>query len=474
MRNTKGTEGFSLVEVAIGLLIVGLIVGPMIEQYGAWKTKHVNDVTRGNAGDAQSALTKYVKNYGCYPLPAPPGLAATAAAAGKEGVRATGDCTDLTAGQLSGIPICAGSDAVVCKVACTATAGSNCATLGSVILIGDIPHATLGLPKEVVVDGYGRKYTYAVSANLTGTTGFDNGQGVVTVSDTNGKGPATAGNPPGSGPPVSDAHYVLISHGQDAAGSYTLEGVLAAPCPAVGADPVNCRYTGGTFNNGYDLFTDAYGVEYGRVPTLVAGAAHFDDFVFYTNNIYTDYWTKQAVGGSVGDIVSNNKGSNVKIKQPLSTGGPALPQAKLDVRGDLTADAIQTDMICDTSANTYAASTYTNMKCQADNINNPAVTNAFSPSVLATAPATITNLDGTPHADTGVSIHCGVWATGVPGNTGTAANPMTGIASVDEKCAGTTSVKAPTTYNITACPAGQWAYGIDVSGNRMCSTYPHP
>ena len=189
IRNKR--DGFSLIEVAIGLLIIGLIIGPMMMQYGSWKNSQKIDLSKGNEDTVKSALMQYALNKGCYPLPAIPSVNSTSVNFGQETVAraAATPCATLTAGQLAAIPACGGNDTVVCQSPCTAGAPSTTCVGGvPVILIGDVPFATLGLPKEFDIDGFGRKFTYAVSINLTQSATFNNDQGAVKVADLGGGG----------------------------------------------------------------------------------------------------------------------------------------------------------------------------------------------------------------------------------------------------------------------------------------------
>ncbi len=170
MANRNKRDGFSLIEVAIGLLIIGIIIGPMINEWGVYKKQQEYAVSTGNIATIKTALQKYVLNTGTYPAPADPGLASSNANYGKE--------TSLTLAALL-LVACAPDKTVVCK----ATGYRNTDGTGGndPVLIGDLPFATIGLPKNYAVDGYGRKFTYAVSGNLTDkyAGAFGDGNGVI-------------------------------------------------------------------------------------------------------------------------------------------------------------------------------------------------------------------------------------------------------------------------------------------------------
>src|SRR5712691_8820751 len=113
MTFTTRKQGFSLIEVAIGLLIISTIVTPMMMAYNI-NLKHSRITTStGNIGLDKAAMLRYAIRYGCYPLPAAPGVTSTNATFGQEAVPRT-SCASLTALQLTAIPVCAGNDTLMC------------------------------------------------------------------------------------------------------------------------------------------------------------------------------------------------------------------------------------------------------------------------------------------------------------------------------------------------------------------------
>lgn len=457
MKIRTKNDGFSLIEVAIALLIIGLISGPLINEYVAWKNSQLVDLTVSNDGVIRSALRKYAQINGCYPVPAPPNVNATAAGAGVESVPLGGrtGCTDLTAGQLAAIPVCTGNDLVVCQTPCLTTGGSITCTAGSpAILIGDVPFATLGLPKQYVADGFRNKFKYAVTASLTGVSTFDNDKGAVQVGDLLGH----SGTQGATLTPATNAHYAIVSHGRDGLGAFSIEGSLLGNCAAIGMDRENCN-NDGYFDNGFGVYTNPQGLaDYKRQETTPAGPSHFDDFVNYDVTLNTDIWTKS----TNSNILSNTGAGNVLVAPP-ATGGPTNPQAKVDVRGDVSADRLWTDNLCDTSGNSYTAPNYTNKPCVTPTI-NPATPNGFSTDVLTKTPNKVEDTT-TP------GIHCGAGATaGLPAGVGYA---MEGIVAANEDCADASTLDAVDTsgasYNLAPCPAGEYPYGVQ-SGALLCKT----
>lgn len=448
MKIRAKSDGFSLIETAIGLLIIGIIMAPMLDEYAAYKNSLIVDTTKGNLSIVKDALQKYATNTGWYPAPASPGLNSTNVNFGVQ--------TPLA---LAALPACAGNDTVACKTACIANAGSNCvAKANPPVLIGDVPFATLGLPKQYILDGWGRKFTYAVSSDLTtlgGAASFDDNGGVILVLDMANKGPGYIPGPPpaSTGTGEDKAHYVVLSHGKDGIGAFTLDAVNTGACAGASKDLDNCNGNG-QFNNGYGAYYDIKGIlQYNRQESVPAGATHYDDYVVYETTTLSDIWTKIVTGvaADVGDMKTRMNG-NVLIKAPASASGPANPQARVDVRGNLEADRLWTTSLCDTSANSYNSGTgvYTNVKCSPTTITSGTLgTNGFDPKILTQTPAKT--------QQTGMGIHCGM------------GKALSGIVKGDETCHSPVDVHPPPGFSTGSCTTvGKYPYGITPAGVVMC------
>jgi type II secretory pathway pseudopilin PulG len=207
--------GFTLIELAVVLMIVGLIVGGLLN---AWATQLVQqriNTTKANAETIKTALTNYVSRNNRLPCPAIAGLLPSAAAYGQEAAT-PGTCTG-SAGI--GVP-------------------PNDAARGIV------PWIALGLTSESASDAYNNRFTYQVSkgaTNLNATT-LASMQGVLTLhsdapialgvaptgNQINGCN-ATAGNNSCNGFAV----VVILSHGKNGTGATAEDGtLLAAPTSA--------------------------------------------------------------------------------------------------------------------------------------------------------------------------------------------------------------------------------------------------
>ena len=244
--------GFSLVEIAIVLVVIGLIVSGGL--LGLSPVLQANKVTQTNTqmDKIEQSLVLYVIQNGCLPCPADPRNVADATANAGRALDTTGAYTT-------------GCSAAI-ATACTNTQGL-------------VPWVNLGLAKADVLDGYGQLIDYAtatgVNYSLTRTPPSTYTAGSLRVNDY-----AAVEQTPST----SRAAYVLISHGMD--GSYAFTGFTNAataatagqkPDPNSGTRQQSNRAGGGP--GGPFTASAAY---YQDTAKSAAGAnGYFDDIVRY-------------------------------------------------------------------------------------------------------------------------------------------------------------------------------------------------
>lgn len=177
--------GFTLVEMAVVLVIVGLMLGGLLIPLSARMDQHNLGEVRGRIEEIKEAVIGYALATGQLPCPAKPNIASTSVGAG------IADCT--------------------------------------VVGNGVVPWATLGI-KEV--DPWGRRYTYRVTAYFADPI----------ASATYGTGCTPAATPAyasfalcsignldilttaGGNPLASSIPAVVVSHGKNGAGAYLTDG----------------------------------------------------------------------------------------------------------------------------------------------------------------------------------------------------------------------------------------------------------
>lgn len=200
IKKNKMEQGFSLLELAIVMVLIGLVVAPAISMYHNNRIKTDWQGTEDNIETNVDELGRFRSVFGRYPCPASRTAVPGDLNYGHE------DCTVHPFGT------CVGG---------TCTFTSN--IVGQQVLTGTIPFKTLNLQESESYDRYLNRLSYAVTLELTDGTTFDlqgGGIGIIDKSPT----PTSIIDPP------DRAHFIVISHGHNQIGGTTKAGVLSAAC----------------------------------------------------------------------------------------------------------------------------------------------------------------------------------------------------------------------------------------------------
>ena len=220
----KRQLGFTLVEMAIVMMIVGLVIGSVAQLYKQ-RIAYIQDQdTKENVrDDVTAAINNFVDTYGRYPCPASLTAARGSATYGRE---SADDCDP-------------GNNLTIAANGIETVAGLNAAR----VRIGAVPFLELNLREQDTIDGYGNRIIYAVSENLTRQTTFDPDFGQIELLDENR-------NAITDGAGVPYAHYIVFSTGKNAEGAFSAAGAGGAnTCDvlAINGEGENCDYDDATF-----------------------------------------------------------------------------------------------------------------------------------------------------------------------------------------------------------------------------------
>lgn len=228
------TRGFTLIEMAIVLVVIGLLLsGGLLSVAPILESSRVKD-TKSKLDDIESALLVYAIQNNCLPCPA----TATTAIGG------------ANVGQSLPQPLDA----------------NNCSTGACTNARGVVPWITLGLSEADVTDAWGMRISYAITAGLQTNGNMDRDGsdytplGTLQVSNLNA---------PAASDVTAAAAYVLVSHGPDRAFAY------AASTGTVQTDPHGSAATDPQGRNA--VTSNANFIQDDVRP--VAGVGYFDDIV---------------------------------------------------------------------------------------------------------------------------------------------------------------------------------------------------
>lgn len=251
-------SGLSLIETAIGLVILGLLVLPILQSYRHNLIERGFKITSGALEETTNAIDIYYYD-GNDSYPCPTNLRLRQ---GDLNFGQSGDCT------LANIRLCTDptwfANEGICKTEDTVDA----------VIIGGAPFSTLQLQQEEILDFWGNKLLYAVSLNKTNSATFAN-PATITVFTVDNPQQVIAGSADGIPDALTDPYsFVLTSTGASGVGGYTKDGVLISLCgtAATGYDNENCDFDDTFF------FTKHPTDEAANAFAEVTGPTFFDDF----------------------------------------------------------------------------------------------------------------------------------------------------------------------------------------------------
>jgi outer membrane protein assembly factor BamB/type II secretory pathway pseudopilin PulG len=205
-------EGYSLLELSISILIIGLLTTGGLTLLSEEYKENKRNLTRDEMREIDDGLAVYLRENDKLPCPA----SLTALEGSAEYGRET-DCTDTTPPT--------GTYRV------EHPSGS-----GTYVRVGAVPFYDMEMPDEYLADAWLGRYVYAVSEPLTTST-TSSSVGNITIKD--------AGSDI-----TTEAAWSLISIGKDNAGAYAARSSnQILPCNSGTMDEENCDYSDGEFRD---------------------------------------------------------------------------------------------------------------------------------------------------------------------------------------------------------------------------------
>ncbi len=228
--------GFSLLELAIVMVMAGLIIAPATSMYHNYRVEKDWSETEDNKGMIVKEVGSFRTLFGRYPCPSSITAAPGDIEYGLEDVNCSAAVAVYPAAGACANGICAYSN------------GLDAMGNDKLVLVGAFPYKIMDLFEGEAYDSKNTRFTYAVSADLTSSVSFDMTGGDVGIVDKVGNSVIQ---------PVNSAHFVVVSHGANQIGGYTKFGVLVSACGNGSVDEQeNCDADGvflsGEIDNDFD------------------------------------------------------------------------------------------------------------------------------------------------------------------------------------------------------------------------------
>lgn len=421
----RASAGFTLTELAIAMVIIGILGVMFMREYVQYIEKVKISDTDYALDRIDGALQRYAVLNNGYPIPA----------------RLDRQDGDVDYGAQ-------GTDSTAPENCASATWLANdgyCITTNPVanpVLIGAVPFQELQLTADEAMDYWNRKILYAVSVNQTSDSGFfnddDNGDG--TTGD-DGSITVTAYDEtlPWGTVKIANSNYdfVLVSGGETGLGFFRANGTQNGACPS-GTPTVeeeNCDFDDVFLLEDNKTLTPnrtETGGFYGTA-SVANNAAFYDDLVLATPSLTKETWYRATLDPNYALSPANRIGI-----------GTETPQARLHVSGNVKADNVYSDNICDENSVCF----------------NPVIIDGDEASMDCEGSAIVPGEDPAVVELMNSEVNCAV-----SGDSG--GNPVTGSNDIVIETGGFFETKDCTTVG-----TGQLLQGIDAAGLLNCQDPP--
>ncbi len=217
MKKIYQLAGFTLIEMAMVLLIVALLLSGLVPSITYQIEQQRNNDTRKQLAEIREALLGFAIANNRLPCPAQASLATDAEDAGKEARKNTSCACQTSTGSTKKV-----ADASSSRVACADTS-----------IKGVIPWATLGISET---DAWGRRFSYQVTSDFADGTDGTSEAGASACATTQSVSfkMCSEGNlnvliaAGGATTLVDRVPAIVVSHGNNGAGGYTRLGTQLA------------------------------------------------------------------------------------------------------------------------------------------------------------------------------------------------------------------------------------------------------
>lgn len=295
----RQSRGFSLVELTILLMVLGVIMTGFLARYRPDMKSKNFQTTQSRSEILRTAMERFLTSNGRFPCPADPTLPPDDPAGGKE------QC--IVAGGIRGLTGYQDADDLSDPIESTPQP----------VLFGMIPYTALGVSFKDALDGWGGTLAYAVSVPQTTTATYRENRGGIRLKIYD----------PGSNAEMdymkngipANLDIVIFSYGDNRAGAYSIEGQLIEPCASGFLESVNCSAS--------KIMAEFKNYDTKRSYNNLSPDYYDDVFLLSDVNIKVDKWSQQTASFNIYNSALSS-GGRVGI-------GTNAPTEKLDVNGNM-------------------------------------------------------------------------------------------------------------------------------------------
>lgn len=344
-------KGFTLIEIAIVTMIVGILSIPLFHMYNEYIIKQQYEVTRENIDTIQSLISSFVIVNKRYPCPADASKDPTDPEYGIEQCKYAGNIGKTPPAPTNTLAIggCLPNNSF-CRVTSTRTIAPS--VTPEAVLVGAVPVATLILENRNGgikfsesfnrgLDGWGNQLTYAVTDNMTDRLTYNMQRGAINI--------ITEFNLDIGGRPLTDPtyfHYIVVSHGKDGVGAFSRNGQRISLCTSgIYGDP-DGPTPDGSHPPGTVAMKDVLNCDLNATflssishETPTSDPTHYDDIISPGVSATSALWEYVRDAGVKTNHIRNLNQGKVGISiSPVATLDVGPSTASADGKGDIRAE----------------------------------------------------------------------------------------------------------------------------------------
>lgn len=333
IKTSRYNQGYTLIELSMVILIIGLIIGSGIAAFKIYKTEREMALTETAKVRISLAINSFRERYGRYPCPA-----SYTAQRGTPEYGSSGDCSDLSVAPGT----CAQGICVEQSIAGRTVRLDDGTEVIPRVRRGAVPYRALNLSEDEFYDQYGGRFSYAVTELLTDEDTFKVDRGGIHIVDSQPT-PRPLVEPEGS------ALYFMFSHGPDNVGAYGRNGLIMVECngPMIDVENCNTSASDNTAVYAYAQRSDTP-IETGGVvipgmppPPVVNVNTHYDDVAYYKGADPIPLFKFSELENRGNDAYDLQESSRIVI-------GSTTNNEKVNVEGTVKAsDNYHTSEVCD-------------------------------------------------------------------------------------------------------------------------------